>query len=116
MAHSNAVNRDWKYAYQSVNTVIVNAGRNSYSLEVADFSYSVNNEYYSGRLTVAPTTPNEELSPRGLIHQTIQVRYNPRNPEKFSFSPTEVGDFSLSSYYEPFGEDVDPIDLNIDKA
>jgi hypothetical protein len=83
---------------------------------VADFSYSVNDEYYSGRLTVAPVGPKGEVSPRTLVHQTIQVRYNPLEPKKFSFSQTDVGDFSLSQYDEPFGEDVDPIDLNIDKA
>lgn len=101
---------------QSVNTVVVHSGRNSYSVEVADFSYSVEDEYYSGRLTIAPTTSNGEVSPRRLIHQTIQVHYNPRKPEKFSCPQTEIGDFTLSPYDEPFGEDVDPIDLNIDKV
>ena len=101
---------------QSVNTVVVHAGRSSYSVEVADFSYSVDDEYFSGRLTITTTPSNQGLSPRSLIHQTIQVNYDPRRPEKFSIPQTELGGFSLSPHYEPFGEDVDPIDLNIDKA
>ena len=43
------------------------------------------------------------------------MHYNPRKPEKFSFAQTTVGEFILSSYNEPFGEDIDPINLNIDK-
>ena len=101
---------------QSVNTVVVHAGRNSYSVEVADFSYSVDDEYFSGRLTITSTPSNGELSTRSLIHQRVQVHYNPRRPDKFSIAQNEIGGFSVSPYYEHFGEDVDPIDLNIDKA
>jgi hypothetical protein len=100
---------------QSVGTVVVHRGRSSYSVEVADFSYSVSDEYYSGRLSIASSFPNGELSPRGLVNQRIQVHYNPRKPEKFSFAQTTVGEFILKSYNEPFGEDIDPINLNIDK-
>jgi hypothetical protein len=74
-------------------------------------------QHYSGRLRliIASSLPNGELSPRGLINQRIQVQYNPRKPEKFSFAQASVGKFILSSCNEPFGEDIDPINLNIDK-
>jgi len=101
---------------QSVNTVVVHSGRNSYSVDVGDFSYTVNDEYYSGRLTIAPSFPTEERSPRTLVHQKIQVRYNPDKLEKFLVQQTELEGFILGPYSEPFGEDVDPIDLNIDKV
>lgn len=100
---------------QSVGTTVVHRGRGSDSVEVADFSYIVNDEYYSGRLTIASPFPTPERSPRGLVNQKIQVHFNPRQPEKYFFSQTEVGGFILSPYNEPFGEDIDPIDLNIDK-
>ena len=98
---------------QSVGTVVVHAGRDTYSVDVGDFSYYVNGEYYSGRLAIASSTGNR--SPRGLVHQKIQVLYNPQNPEKFSVTHTEVEGFLLGPYNAGLGEDIDPIDLNIDK-
>lgn len=100
---------------QSVGTAVVHAGRGSRSVEVGDFSYNVNDEYYSGRLSITSSSPTGERSPRGLVNQRIEVHYNPRKPEKFSVSQTEVGGFILSPYNEPFAEDLDPINLNIDK-
>jgi hypothetical protein len=44
------------------------------------------------------------------------VRYNPDKLEKFLVQQTELEGFILGPYSEPFGEDVDPIDLNIDKV
>ena len=117
---SHPDNRDtWPTAQgtiQSVGTVVVHAGRSSYSVEVGDFYYNVNDEYYSGRLTIAPSFSNGECSPRGLVNQKIEVRYNPEKPEKFSVLQTEIEGFVLSPFNEPFGKDVDPIDLNIDKV
>jgi hypothetical protein len=102
---------------QSVGTVVVNAGRRSHSLDVGDFSYTVNDEYYSGRLKISSNSSTGDDSPRNLVHQKIKVRYNPQKPGKYSIPPTEVGGFLLDSYSEgPFSNDVDPIDLNIDKA
>lgn len=100
---------------QSVGRVVVNTGRSSYSIDIGDFSYIVNNEYYSGRLTISHSFSTHDRSPKDLIDQKIQVRYNPRKPEKYSVPQAEVGGFLLDPYDEPFGEDVGPIDLNIDK-
>jgi len=100
---------------QSVSKVVVNAGRNSSSVDVGDFSYNVNNEYYSGRLTISRSFSTGDGSPRDLTHQKIQVRYNPQKPEKFSVPPQELGGFLLDPYDEPCASDIGPIDLNIDK-
>lgn len=100
---------------QSVGKVVVDAGRNSYSVDVGDFSYIVNDEYYSGRLTISRSFSTGDRPPRDLVNQKIQVRYNPRKPEKFSVPQTELEGFLLDPYDEPFGNDVGPIDLNIDK-
>jgi hypothetical protein len=95
---------------QSVGTVIVHSGRSSHSVEVGDFSYRVNNEYYSGRLTISG-----DRSSRSLVNQKIQVHYNPEKPEEYSLPQMEIEGFVLDRYNESFGEDIDPIDLNIDK-
>ena len=102
---------------QSVGAVVVNAGRSSYTLEVGDFSYSVNGEYYSGRLTISSSFSTDDRAPRVLIHQKIQLRYNPEKPEEFSVSEQALEGFVLSPYNAgSFASDVDPIDLNIDKV
>jgi hypothetical protein len=100
---------------QSVGKVVVDAGRSSYSVDVGDFSYKVKGEYYSGRLTISRSFSTGDRSPRDLINQKIQVRYNPPKPEKFFVPQAEVNGFLLDPYDEPFGKDVGAIDLNIDK-
>ena len=117
-AHLNNVER-WPVTQgtiHSVGTVIVRSGRSSRSVDVGDFSYNVNDEYYSGRLTIAPSVSTGDRSSRGLVNQKIQVRYNPGKPDKFLVQQTKIEGFVLGPYAEPFGEDVDPIDLNIDKV
>jgi hypothetical protein len=101
---------------QSVGRVHVNAGRDSYDVDVGDFSYTVEDEYFSGRLTISPSDSAGDLSPRVLINQKIQVHYDPRKPEDFSVPVAEISGFRLDSYNEPFGTDIDPIVLNIDKT
>jgi hypothetical protein len=107
---------------QSVGKVAVNVGRYSYQVDVGDFSYTVNDEYYSGRLTLS--RPNDgrlavcnpfssESSPRDLINLKIQVRFNPRKPEKYSVPPAELAGFLLDPYDEPAGQDIGLVDLNI---
>jgi hypothetical protein len=108
---------------QSVGKVAVNAGRGSYQVDVGDFSYIVNDDYYSGRLTLS--RPNDgrlavcdpftsDGSPKDLVNQKIQVLYNPRKPEQYSVPPAELWGFLLDPYDEPTGQDTGPIDLNID--
>jgi hypothetical protein len=101
---------------QSVSAVVVHAGRGSFTVEVANFSYTVNDEYYSGRLTISPSFSTGDRSPKVLVNQRIKVRYDPRKPEKFSVSQSEVEGFLLGSYNESFTDDIDPIALNLDKS
>lgn len=100
---------------QSVGTVVVNARRGSYSVDVGDFSYNVNDEYYSGRLQISRAFSTGDASQRDLIHQKLQVRYDPQQPEKFCVPKAELGGFLLDQYNGPSGSDVDPLDLNLDK-
>jgi hypothetical protein len=109
---------DWpvtEATIQSVGKVVINAGRSSYSVDVGDFSYNVNNEYYSGRLRISRSSSTGDAAQRDLIHQNFQVRYNPQKPEEHSVPEAELGGFILAPFDESLGSDVDPIDLNIDK-
>jgi hypothetical protein len=100
---------------QSVGQVVVNGGKTSYTVDVGDFSYKVNDEFYSGRVRLSPSSSTEDRAPRVLIHQKIQVRYDPQKPEKNSTDNQEVEGFPLDSWDENLGADLGPIDLNIDK-
>jgi len=98
---------------QSVSRVAVSRG--SYSLDVGDFSYKVDGEYYSGRVTIGKSFSTGDRSPKNLINEKFQIRYDPRRPGKFSLAQTELGGFLLDPYNESSGTDVDPIDLNLNK-
>lgn len=100
---------------QSVGKVVVDAGRNSYSVDIGDFSYKVDDEYYSGRLTISRSFSTGDHLPRDLVNEKIQVHYDPRKPQRYSVPQAELGGFLLDPFDEPFGQDVGPIDLNIDK-
>ena len=101
---------------QSTSTEQVREGRGSRLIEVCDFSYTVGDEYYSGRLTVGRLDGEEDHSSRGLIGRKIQVRYDPQKPDKFSVATVELDGFSLGQHYEsPFSNDTEPTDLNLDK-
>jgi len=100
---------------QSVGTVVVHGGRTSYSVDVCDFSYTINDEYYSGRLQISTSTATGDASPSALIHQSVQVRYNPQKPEQHAMPQTALGGFLLDSFDESVGSEVGSIDLNIDK-
>ena len=101
---------------QSTNTEYINAGRNSHLEEVCDFSYKVDNKYYSGRLTIGRMDGDGNISPKGLIGCKIQVRYDPQKPDRFSVPTEELEGFSLGRHYEsPFATDTEPTTLNLDK-
>ena len=101
---------------QAVGTVVVHGGRaSSYSVDVCDFSYTINDEYYSGRLQISTSTATGDASPSALIHQSVQVRYNPQKPEQHAMPQTALGGFLLDSFDESVGSEVGSIDLNIDK-
>jgi hypothetical protein len=117
---------DWPVTEGTIQSVgIVPGGRSSPPIDVCNFSYVVNDEYYSGRLALS--RPNDgrlavcrpftsEGSPKDLINQKIQVSYNPRKPEKYSVSTTECGNFLLDPCDELLGQEIGPIDLNINNG
>jgi hypothetical protein len=70
---------------------------------VGDFSYSVNNDYYSGRVMISRSFSAHNNSPDDLVNQKFRVRYNPRKPEKYSVPQAELAGFLLDPYDETFG-------------
>jgi hypothetical protein len=99
---------------QSVRTVVTRAERIPGSMNIGDFFYTVNDEYHSGRVTFSRSFSTHDHSPEELIDQKIQVRYNPRKPDRFSVQQAELGGFLVDPYDEAFGQDIGSIDLNID--
>jgi hypothetical protein len=99
---------------RSVVRVVVSSGRSSYSVFAGDFSYIINDEYYSGRLKISRSFSTHDATPSGLVDQKVQVRYNPRKLEQYSVPPQEVGSFLLDPYDEPFGTDVDAFNFDPD--
>jgi hypothetical protein len=88
---------------QSVTNVTFRTAERSDLTYVGDFSYNVNNEYYSGKVRISRSFSAHNHSAEDLINRKIQVRYNPRKPEKFSVPQAELGGFLLDPYDEAFG-------------
>ena len=91
---------------QSVGKVI-GRGRGSYPVDVGDFSYVVNDEYYSGRAMISRSFSTHQAQPKDLIDKRFQVRYDPRKPEKYDASQSEVGGFLLDQYDGFLMQDID---------
>ena len=95
---------------QSVNKVI-GSGRGSYPIDVADFSYVVKDEYYSGRATISRSFSTGDSRSRDLVDKKFQVRYNPRKPDKYDLSQAEAGGFLLDPYDDFLMHDMGPADI-----
>jgi uncharacterized protein DUF3592 len=91
---------------QSVGKVI-GSGRGSYPLDVGDFSYVVKDEYYSGRAMISRSFSTGDSQPRDLIDKKFQVRYDPRKPEKYEVSQSEVEGYLLDPYDDFLMHDID---------
>ncbi len=99
---------------QSLNTEILHEGRGSSELPVCDFSYCVDGEYYSGRLSISRKNASGDYQPRNLINQKVQVRYDPKNPAKCLVPPVDLDGFHLArNYPSPFESDVEPTSLGL---
>ena len=98
---------------RSVHRVVVNAGRSSYFLDIGDFSYKVNDEFYSGQATISRGFSVGDDSSKELVDRKVRVLYDPQKPETFSFPQQQVGGFVVNPYAALNATDVDPIDLNI---
>jgi hypothetical protein len=99
---------------QAVRQVSVGSGRYTSTLDVADFSYVVNDEYYSGIATISRSFSSGDTKLSELVDKKFQVRYDPCKPDKFDLSQADTGGFILDTY-DDLGTDIGPIDLNINK-
>lgn len=91
---------------QSVSKVI-GTGRGSYPLDVGDFTYVVNDEYYSGRARISRSFSTGDSQPKDLINQRFQVRYNPRKPDEYDVAQADAGGFLLDPYDDFLMQDID---------
>ncbi|HEY1766833.1 MAG TPA: hypothetical protein VGG26_04230 [Terracidiphilus sp.] len=85
---------------------VIGSGRGSDPFDVGDFSYVVNNEYYSGAATISRSFSTDDSQPKDLIDKKFQVRYDPRKPEKYDVSQSEVGSFLLEPYDDFLMHDI----------
>lgn len=83
---------------QFVDSVLIYGFWGYSPVDTAEFSYSVNDEYYSGKLMFSRQPSTQGRPPQALINQKIQVRYDPRKPEKYSVPNQEVIGFLLRPY------------------
>jgi hypothetical protein len=90
---------------QSVGKAI-GSGRGSYPVDVGDFSYVVNDEYYSGRATISRSFSTGDFQPRDLVDKKFQVRYDPRKPDKYDVSQADVEGFLLNPYDDFLMHDI----------
>lgn len=86
---------------------VIGSGRGSYPLDVGDFSYVVNDEYYSGRAMISRSFSTGDSQPRDLVNKKFQMRYNPRKPERFDLSESDVEGFLLEPYDDFLMQDID---------
>ena len=77
---------------------VIGSGRGSYPLDVGDFSYVVDGEYYSGRAMISRSFSTGDVQPGNLVDKKFKVRYNPREPDKYDVSQADVGSFLLDPY------------------
>jgi hypothetical protein len=83
----------------------VSGGRGNPPIDVGNFSYVVNDDYYAGIVRISRSFSTHGASPKDLIDKKIQVRYNPRKPEKYSVVEDEVGDFLIDQYDGSFADE-----------
>jgi Protein of unknown function (DUF3592) len=100
---------DWPVTEATIQSVgkVIGSGRGSYPLDVGDFSYVVKDEYYSGRAMISRSFSTGDSQPRDLINKKFQVRYDPRKPEKFDLSQSDVAGFLLDPYDDFLMHDID---------
>lgn len=68
---------------QSGEMEIVGKGRSAVTLPCFAFSYVVNGEYYSGRLSLSGCDDRSATLLREMIDRKLPVHYNPGKPEDF---------------------------------
>lgn len=83
----------------------VSGGRGNEPVDVGNFSYVVNDDYYAGIVRISRSFSTHGASPRDLVNKKIQVRYNPQKPEKYSVIEDEVAGFLIDQYEGSFADE-----------
>ena len=89
---------DWPLIEATIQSVNQRSAYNPAMADVADFSYTVNDDYFSGKAQISRSFSTHGASSGDLVDQKIQIRYNPRKPQKYSVPQAEVGGFLLDPY------------------
>lgn len=77
-------------------------------MDVADFTYVVNDEYHSGRARISRGfSTTGDSRPKELVNKKFQVRYDPRKPDKYDVSEADAGGFLLDPYDDFLMHDID---------
>ena len=99
---------NWPVTEATIQSVgkVVGSGRGSYPLDVGDFSYVVNDEYYSGRATISRSFSAGDGQPNDLVNRKFQLRYDPRSPDKYDLSQSELAGFLLDAYDDFLMHDI----------
>ncbi|HVZ82413.1 MAG TPA: DUF3592 domain-containing protein [Terracidiphilus sp.] len=100
---------NWSMTEATIQSVgkVIGTGRGSYPLDVGDFTYVVNDEYYSGRAQISRSFSTGDSQPKDLVNKKFQVRYDPRKPDKYDVSQAEIADFLLDPYDDFLMHDID---------
>lgn len=98
----------WSFTEATIQSLskVIGSGRGSEPLDVGDFSYVVNEEYYSGRAMISSSFSTGDSQPRDLVGKKFQVRYDPRNPDKYDVSQSDVEGFLLDPYDDFLMHDI----------
>jgi hypothetical protein len=92
----------WPLTEATIQSVNQRSAYNPAMADVADFSYTVNDDYFSGKVQISRSFSTHSASPGDLVDQKIPVRYNPRKPQKYFVPQAEVGGFLLDPYDDSF--------------
>jgi Protein of unknown function (DUF3592) len=87
----------------------IGSGRGADPVDVGDFSYAVNGEYYSGSAVISRSFSTRDSEPRDLIDKKFQVQYDPSKPEKYDVSESEIEGFELGPYDDFLMNDIDMV-------
>jgi hypothetical protein len=89
---------NWPAAEATIQTVSDLSAENPEKNYLGDFTYIVNEDYFSGKVRISRSFSAHNDSANNLIDQKFQVNYNPRKPEKYSVPQAELGGFLLDPY------------------
>jgi len=93
---------DWPLIEATIQSVNQRSACNPALADVAEFSYTVNDDYFLGKVQISRSFSTHGASSGNLVDQKIQVHYDPRKPQRYSVPQAEVGGFLLDPYDDSF--------------